>query len=292
MKKQRIISFTFLFLVFLLGSFNSSSKVTDIDPSTTLSATEYFIEIYSDEDLIQHSFPGDGSKTNPFLISGYNFSNSQLGGIYISNISRFVKIQNCFLKNIEQGIHISKTDPERIAIWNNTFSYCQTGVILNEIEDVDVFHNKFASCGSYSIMINLAHSTTVWNNSFEQSEDYAIFITSGSGENLVFHNDFIDNALKNDEANSQARDDGRENSWSYAVLEDGNYWKDLGEKEIYYIDGMAEATDNNPHSGPVLITREYMGGGIPFSFSSLIIAIISLVSIRIIYKKKNKNSQY
>ncbi|MHA1954973.1 MAG: hypothetical protein ACW96U_13620, partial [Candidatus Heimdallarchaeaceae archaeon] len=117
MKNQHRISLTILLLVVLFSSFNSSGEDADNNLQMNLCATEYLIEIYSDEDFIQFSFPGDGSRTNPFLISGYNFSDSQLGGIYISNISKFVKIEDCLLKNIEQGIFISKTDPGRVLVW-------------------------------------------------------------------------------------------------------------------------------------------------------------------------------
>ncbi|MHA1954629.1 MAG: hypothetical protein ACW96U_11865, partial [Candidatus Heimdallarchaeaceae archaeon] len=57
------------------------------------------------------------------------------------------------------------------------------------------------------------------------------------------------------------------------------------------IDGIAEAIDYNPHPGPVLIEREYMGGGLPFSFSSLIITIIGFVSIRVIYNRIKQKSE-
>ncbi len=275
----------------MLPYFNSSGEDTNNNNQRDIRATEYSIEIYSDEDFTQFSFPGDGSRTNPFIISGYNFSDSILGAIHITNTSKFVEIRDNHLENLYNGIFISKAESGTVTILNNFVSYCPIGVVLNEVDDVDVFHNRFVFCGSYSVLIDQAHSSTVWNNSFEKSEDYAIYISSGSIGNLVYHNDFIDNTLENDEANSQAKDDGRENLWCYEALEDGNYWKDLGDNEVYYIDGIAEAIDYNPHPGPVIIEHEYKGGGLPFSFPSLIIAIISLVTIRVIHKKNRKQSE-
>ncbi|MHA1419971.1 MAG: NosD domain-containing protein [Candidatus Heimdallarchaeaceae archaeon] len=280
--------FTFLFLLLVNLSLNSVGYPSYY-PSPEISfSSEAFISICSDDDFDLFSFPGDGSFSNPFIIEGYNFNNSLQGGIYLTNISKNVIIRNCSLDNLDYGIFLSQIDISKISVRDVLFSQCPVGISITETVGVEVLNNSFVFSDSYSILISKGHSNIIRNNTIEKSGDYGIHITLGSSENLIFHNDFFDNALENDLANSQAYDDGRENHWSNEELNDGNYWSDLGSNEIYYIDGIAGSTDNQPHPGPVVRTVSYAGGGTPFPFSTLVIVLVGLVGL--VYRTKKKKS--
>ncbi len=188
--------------------------------------------------------------------------------------------------NLDYGISLSQNALGKIIVRNTFFSHCPVGLFISETEDVEVLNNSFDFSDSHSILISKGHNNIIRNNTFEKSSDYGIYITQGSSENLVYHNDFFDNALENDEANSQAYDDGRENLWSSEELKDGNFWNDLESDDIYYIDGNAGSTDNNPHSGPVLYTHTYAGGGTPFPFSILLVVLVGLVVVSYRVRKR------
>jgi len=93
-----------------------------------------------------------------------------------------------------------------------------------------------------------------------------IFVRSGSTDNEIYHNNFVDNV-------EQARDDGGTNYWDdgggnnmyKSSVIGGNYWSDytgsdtngdgIGE-EPYKIPGTAKAQDNYPLVEPVVAVEE------------------------------------
>ncbi|MBY9000341.1 MAG: right-handed parallel beta-helix repeat-containing protein [Candidatus Heimdallarchaeota archaeon] len=285
MRNTLKLCFILLLFVLISNSFISSGYQHYNQPLSYSLSSEAFISINSDADFASFSIPGIGSSSNPYIIEGYTFSNSLQGGIFIGQTTKNVVIRNCSLDSLGYGISLSQIVSGKISILDTSFKDCPIGVYISETSDVDIQNNTYSLSEIHSIHISKGHNINIQNNTFEKSGDYSIFISQGSSGSLIYHNDFFDNALENDEATSQAYDDGRDNLWSNEELQDGNYWNDLGGTDIYHIDGIAGATDNNPHPGPVLVNRSYAGGG-DFPFFSLVFVFVVLALVS--YKLKNK----
>lgn len=137
-----------------------SEKITATETRTnvkgyTISDT---IKIGNNSELISMAFSegwsGDGSSTNPFIISGFEISG--VGpGIYIGNTNLYLIIKDCYVHNhtwqdwISRGIGIEIFNSTNIIIENNRIESCYNGGILidssdnvtlisNDCKDVDI----------------------------------------------------------------------------------------------------------------------------------------------------------
>ncbi len=83
-----------------------------------------------------------------------------------------------------------------------------------------IFNNTISSNNFNGIYIDfLSAGATIYGNEISLNDDYGIYITGSV--NLIYHNNFIDNA-------NQAYDDST-NFWNDTYLSGGNYWSDFDE---------------------------------------------------------------
>ena len=81
-------------------------------------------------------------------------------------------------------------------------------------------NNRVENSGRYGIYLTGATNSAVAGNDIIRNS-YGMYLHSSS-DNLIFHNNFLDNA------NYNAKDDGTSNSWDDGYPSAGNYWSDHG----------------------------------------------------------------
>jgi len=139
---------------------------------------------------------GSGTENDPYIIENWVISAENAHGIEIRDTTAHFIVGNCFvhdgLVNYKDGI-----------LFENVIN----GIVENNI----VGNNSYGLCLYYSDN-NLISGNIVENN------DYGLYLYYDSYNNLIYHNNFISNAI-------QAYDNGF-NRWDNGYPSGGNYWSD------------------------------------------------------------------
>jgi len=154
-----------------------------------------------------------------------NILSEDMGGVSVVNCINTI-ISNNSLYNIS-GSGLRLRNSEYINISNNTITDSFIGIILGTSNSSEIKYNIIA------------------NN------DYGAYLFSGSSQNSIHHNNFLNNTL-------QASDLGFSNTWYDPVTLEGNYWSDYSGVGTYLISGSANAEDLYPLSIEVIpVITEY-----------------------------------
>ncbi|MFX1512981.1 MAG: nitrous oxide reductase family maturation protein NosD, partial [Promethearchaeota archaeon] len=126
------------------------------------------IEISSDEELAAVAVSGNGTKTSPYILEGWNITTNGLHGIYIHDTTTHFIIQNCWINMQsgwdEIGILINHVAPRTVTILNNT---CQNN-------DIGIFVRNSA----YSMIVN---------NSCDQNSLWGIYVFDSEHSMITFN---------------------------------------------------------------------------------------------------------
>ncbi|MHA1969344.1 MAG: right-handed parallel beta-helix repeat-containing protein, partial [Candidatus Hodarchaeales archaeon] len=86
------------------------------------------------------NWPGDGNKSNPFIINGLNITGLNDVLLQIQNTNVYFQISNCFLTNGYDGISFKNVVNGLIS--NNTITYnSHRGIFLSESQNNVIFNN-------------------------------------------------------------------------------------------------------------------------------------------------------
>lgn len=185
-------------------------------------------------------------------------------------------------------------------ISHNFCSKNEVGLLLAASKNYDVSNNSFWENDQQGIKMigfpgdvwwgqsNATSNEIIFNN-IGYNTHYGITLDALTNQNLIQYNNFIHNSLL---LNSQAEDNGTENTWSF------NFWSDL-EGSSYSIDGSANSEDSSPLSEPLVINNEEIS--IPpittptvtiekstFHFGIISLFFLCLVLVRLRYIKRIK----
>ncbi|MBS3816279.1 MAG: right-handed parallel beta-helix repeat-containing protein, partial [Candidatus Thermoplasmatota archaeon] len=144
---------------------------------------------------------------------------------------------------------------------NNSAYENSYGIGFTNSQNNIIQGNNF-SLNDYGIYVYSSGENTILENTISSNSNYGLYFRSGTSNNLIYHNDILNNSI-------QAADDGTDNQWYNATLEEGNYWSDyngtdmdgdgVGETNYTKIDGSAGSNDtypltipNNDHQEPSL----------------------------------------
>ncbi|MHA1686548.1 MAG: right-handed parallel beta-helix repeat-containing protein [Candidatus Heimdallarchaeaceae archaeon] len=131
-KKKKIIVFLeVIILILAANNFNivikSESKSLErinisfkrIYPSRDYIVHEPII-VNNDQNLTDYGFPGSGTLDDPYRIEGYNITGDYKHGISISHTTKYVVIQNCYIKGITKGgIIVYNVSEGTVTVANN-----------------------------------------------------------------------------------------------------------------------------------------------------------------------------
>ncbi|MFW6304558.1 MAG: NosD domain-containing protein, partial [Candidatus Saliniplasma sp.] len=135
---------------------------------------------------------------------------------------------------------------------NNSAYENSYGIGFTDSESNIIQGNNF-SLNDYGIYVYSSLENRFFENTISSNNNYGLYFRSGTSDNLIYHNDILNNSI-------QAADDGTDNQWYNATLNEGNYWSDyngtdmdgdgVGETNYTKIDGIAGSNDTYPLTIP------------------------------------------
>ena len=152
-------------------------------------------------------------------ISGFTIRNSSSGwgaGIKISSSNN--TIYNCAISNNDRGTHVYNSN-------NNTISNCiisnnnRFGIRIN-YSSGNIIRGNIVKNNEIGIGLD-CNDSIVADNIISNNTGIGILQGYASGNNTVYHNNFVNNTL-------QARD-AYDNTWDNGYPSGGNYWSDFDE---------------------------------------------------------------
>jgi len=233
---------------------------SDVPPSPTHAGISYTshvtISISGDAQFNNTNFPnngvvsGNGSASNPYLISGWDISGGT-DAIYIGSTTSYFVVRDCYVHGASNyGIHL-QTCVNGILDNNTCSSSGSGGICLQRSNGNTLVNNNCSYNGYCGIVLNEASDNVLRNNTFSNSNNptigwgmtlnthsnrniiswnkvcnclsYGAYI-AGSDNNKFWNNTFIGNRG----GGNQAYDSGTGNLWNIAGSPHGygNYWSD------------------------------------------------------------------
>ncbi len=300
--KMRTAAFSLAVLLLSTALLASPMSVGTVSASTTGQ-----ISITGDAELasqaIVKGWPGDGTASNPYIISGITVSNPPNGlGIFVSGTSMFIVIENCTISgttsyavDITGSSNVTIRDSamsscfcavftytsNNCTVANNTIYSCQTGMLLISSSNIMVSGNTISDSLYDGIELCTSTSNTITGNEVSRSRDYGLYLSSGDG-NTIYGNTFIDNNGAGTSYNTehpQTYDMGR-NTWAYGGQ--GNEWSDWSSDGPYPHEGSPAAND-------VLNTLD-IGDTLPVILA-IAVVVGAIVAAFVLIRRKGKDVQ-
>jgi parallel beta-helix repeat protein len=228
---------------------NITGNYMDFDKNFVVYGTGITV-FYSDRVLI------DENIVRNIRIEASSYEYLEVGGIYLNDVSYATIYNNTVEKTDKTALYALSCD--NLLISNNT---------LNESE-------------IHRISLSLTTNSNITYNVIKLHPDFGITMDSGSSNNIVHHNYFIDNNI----GGSQASDSGSSNIWYDPVTLQGNWWNDWTGGD-YLIGGSAGSLEVYPLGEPIVVPEFSQQQSI--TYISLLVSAIILTST-IIWKKKKK----
>ncbi|PWI49301.1 hypothetical protein CEE45_01845 [Candidatus Heimdallarchaeota archaeon B3_Heim] len=261
MTKRSAISGVFLFCILtLIGTFClsiSDFPLGDFDqfiPNPRYKASQWTshspIFVHGITNFTQtanaESWSGDGTRANPYIIEGYNISNSG-SLIVIQDSPLYFKIRDCFLNEtsrVGRGIVISGSSNGIIE--DNMLFGSYYGIELYNSDYTTIQGNQITN-SSIGIILNSSDSNDITHNGLANNLDYGISILDGSNLNTIAWNSFFYNGG----ISSEAFDAGVNNIFVF------NHWgaltsPDNNADEIVDVPYMLDGTANNRDAYPLI----------------------------------------
>ncbi len=163
-------------------------------------------------------------ETNEVTISGFTIQNNGGSGKEDAGVNFYNSNNNMIANSIIIG------NTAGVAIYSSSSNNVVAGNIIE-------------SNGRYGINVFSSLDNKIYGNQIQKNQ-IGIYVDSGRG-NQIYSNNFIDNTM------DQAYDNSALNSWNEG--ESGNYWNTHKAGGAFNIKGGANAADNYPLSGAVII---------------------------------------
>ncbi|MFX0183951.1 MAG: nitrous oxide reductase family maturation protein NosD, partial [Candidatus Hodarchaeota archaeon] len=145
-----------------------------------------------------YDFNGTGTSNDPYLIDGYNITDSTSYLIHIENTTLYFRISNCYLNSKHSAVaHINLVNVTHGTIENNTnhnFSD-NKGIALDESNRNIILNNTF-DFGMYGIYFYQSSNNTVSGNTFNDCE-YGYYTLESH------NNSYVSNTFSNGERGIQ-----------------------------------------------------------------------------------------
>ncbi len=190
MRKRTILILLVLILSIYASNINVQISAEDNNyRSSSLELTPHdSIEITSDSDF--EVFPGTGTVEDPYLIEGYNITTTDYNGIYITGITKYFIVRNCYIDAVQYGIYIDNVADGTATVINNALSNNVFGIWLEDSGNSTVANN---TCNNNGIWLWFSGSSTVANNTCNNNGCDILLYSSGSS--TVINNTFTNCGL-------------------------------------------------------------------------------------------------
>lgn len=201
--RKRILLFCFLAL-FLINGYTIIGRESDIFQPQPIasSATLAVINIKYNSELSSFANNGNGSKNNPYVISGYNIDCSKHQadtGIVLEAITYYFALKNLNIQNCQSAIELN--DVHHGIIINSTISNGWFGISVNHGADISVSNIYFNDVSNVGFYFDYAQNFSIQNInlniqfigfSFYNSSNGVLADTSSSNDQ--YYGYFLDNS--------------------------------------------------------------------------------------------------
>ncbi len=164
----------------------------------------------------------------------------------------FVQVINNTILNNTYGIFFISYG---ILIENNTISNNYYGILpYGYTWGITIIKRNYINANYYGIYYSSIDNGLIAYNTFFENVGYAVYINDpNSQENVIHHNNFINNNLAGQDTGfAQAYDDLGSNYWFDELNSEGNFWSDWQGSGSYTLDGSANAADLYPLGSVVI----------------------------------------
>jgi parallel beta-helix repeat protein len=194
MRKRIIYLLAFIFLIFILPQsvsnilIEDSTIKADRTPPSNITPLKQVFE-YTNHSAIYiqgnyelnlyaslENWNGDGSQSNPYVISGYKFDN-----------------QNPNIPPTTQPLLLMKDIGYHCLITNNLFlNSNESSIHLENVSSIRIIENKISKCNNHGIIVEESNSVLITNNTIYQNNGNGILFNS-SENSLITSNMIFDN---------------------------------------------------------------------------------------------------
>jgi parallel beta-helix repeat protein len=257
------------------------------------------IEIYDsqqvtvlDNDLIEMTRPA-GKTSSPSIVISWSqyvsvldnriLNNQENYGVDLYNSNNTEFLYNHIDYNSLKGINLQNSNDVFIGN-NNVTNNGEEGVYAEDCYNLAIVANEISFNSVSGIkFVNTNTSNINYNNITNNSPNYGIYLDTTSEDNIIHHNNFIENTP----ASPQAIDDGIGNIWYDTLTNEGNYWNDYVGPGNYALDGIAGSEDPYPLSAPTdfIIISEYNGNYLTIL---VLLGFLTIPLVSFIHKKRRK----
>ncbi|MHA1218485.1 MAG: NosD domain-containing protein [Candidatus Heimdallarchaeaceae archaeon] len=176
-----------MLIVILLISFlltNYAEKSTKNSPLFVSALTPHSAISITDDSGFS-VFPGIGTKSDPYVIEGYNITTTDDKGIEISGTTKHFRIANCYITSlnaISYGIYISSIGDGTATITNNTCANNDYGIFLDSSNNNNISANTCSNNWN-GIRLDSSSNNNISANTCENN-DHGILLADSSNNNI------------------------------------------------------------------------------------------------------------
>ncbi len=167
-----------------LNSQATSDQVNNLENQSIPKLSETYIQhepisISSIQDLISQGWPGEGTPSDPFIISGLNIT-AEGFGISISNVNAHILINDClFIPSIDYDTGIRLNNSANCQINNSVFINLYTGISIRYSNYSNISNSLFISNDNDVVVFNVI-SCNIFDSTFTSSDASIILFSSSS----------------------------------------------------------------------------------------------------------------
>ena len=212
---KKIVLVTILFICFLIQGINTPTASSNrVEEKITLDSdyiTHEAISIHSNDDFIEYGFSGSGTKTNPYIIEGYNITVSWGHCINIFSVSKYFVVRDCLLETTDEYdnacIRLANSGGYGTIVNNicsgysgvNVWDYCTSvnitgnyfhnsgiGIKIKDSSNCLIWKN-IVEDSRYGFMITDSQSCTIKNNTIISNEDEGIYLNRASNTHILYN---------------------------------------------------------------------------------------------------------
>ena len=132
------------------------------------------------------SWPGDGSSSNPYIISGYDVDASSANGILIQNTNVHFIVSDCYIHDGSGHSGIFLANCNNGTLFNNDCSNNFDGIYLDSSNNNTISSNNCSSNGD-GIYIESSNNNTISSNNCSSNGD-GIFLWSSNNNTISSNN--------------------------------------------------------------------------------------------------------
>ncbi len=154
------------------------------------------------------------------------------GQIILANCED-VRVENQAINSTSDAIILGFSSHNSIS--GNALWWNRLGVYLYESDHNEIFYNNVSSNDIMGLQIDYSSNNTIRNNTLWDNWGQSVYLRD-SADNMIYHNNFIDNSKK-------PYDNTDANEWDDGYPSGGNYWDDY-----YGLDVMSGPSQDQPGS--------------------------------------------